>query len=339
MATEIITEQVCVVIPVFGRDDVFNTVPFLMSQSYANNLEIVIVDNGNDNERAARLAGLSSVRVSVVRLPENRGGSGGYNAGMRYAIEKYKESALIWLLDDDAEPNSETLPGLISAYYELQGLGHAKVASVGSAIVRKKAPDVITECGAFMFEHSDGGKMNLKGASLSENRNKEFPVEYCSGCSCLVTRKALEEVGLWEEVFIYFDDVEWGVRAKRRFGYENFGTTRSVVIHPEVTPKKNGGWANYFSFRNGLWICAMYEPAIYLQTMKHYRWTGIKDFMIGRMNDVASCRHMALVDHRNGVRKTRTEVVCALERIRVRRRFWPQFWLMKIVRLLLGKVV
>lgn len=44
-----------IVIPVFARDDVFETVRFLRSQDYAAKLRFVIIDNGNDAELSSRL--------------------------------------------------------------------------------------------------------------------------------------------------------------------------------------------------------------------------------------------------------------------------------------------
>ena len=45
-----------VVIPVFGREDVFKTVALLRSQEYAARLRIIVIDNGNEAGLSARLA-------------------------------------------------------------------------------------------------------------------------------------------------------------------------------------------------------------------------------------------------------------------------------------------
>lgn len=52
---------------------------------------------------------------ACVILPENRGGSGGFRAGMQYVIDTgAPDSQYVWLLDDDAEIDSATLPELIA---------------------------------------------------------------------------------------------------------------------------------------------------------------------------------------------------------------------------------
>ena len=80
-------KPVSVVIPVYGRDDALETVPFLMRQPYADALRIVVVDNGNAAERSARLKELASAIVEVVSFPENRGGSAAYIAGMETTFQ------------------------------------------------------------------------------------------------------------------------------------------------------------------------------------------------------------------------------------------------------------
>ena len=111
-------KPVSVVIPVYGRDDALETVPFLMRQPYADALRIVVIDNGNVAERSARLKALAHDGAEVVSFPENRGGSAAYMAGMETARRKFPECRCVWLLDDDAKPNGDTLPALVEAMFE-----------------------------------------------------------------------------------------------------------------------------------------------------------------------------------------------------------------------------
>ena len=64
-----------VVIPVYGREDVFATVALLRAQSYANTLRFVIVNNGNKAELSARLKALEGADCHVISFSGNRGGS------------------------------------------------------------------------------------------------------------------------------------------------------------------------------------------------------------------------------------------------------------------------
>lgn len=299
---------VSVVVPVFGRDDVLTTVPNLLK--WYPNVRIVVVDNGNEPCRASKLSALECERVEVIRLDVNCGGSGGYIAGMKRVLEQHLDSELVWLLDDDAEPNDETLTGLIRAYKTLLFRGE-KVASVGSAIIRKNERGVIAECGASYLSGGSGVGFDLclNGEHIDKHIDEINHVEYCSACSCIVTRTALEEVGLWEDVFIHYDDVEWGLRAEHRFGYKNFATTMSTVLHPEVTISKSGSWIRYYDMFNKLWIDQMYAPKEFAREYRVARkrelWAQFFNLNVGRHY----AYRLIMSDFRAGRRKTRAEVV------------------------------
>ena len=47
------TPSVPVIIPVYGRDDVFATVEMLRAQAYAAAIRFIVIDNGNGPELAA----------------------------------------------------------------------------------------------------------------------------------------------------------------------------------------------------------------------------------------------------------------------------------------------
>ena len=97
------TSPIPVIIPVYGRDDVFSTVEMLRTQKYAACLRFVVVDNGNGPERSVRLAGLAGDDCQVVRFDENRGGSaaldlcniacGTYDGYWEYCLNLYDVAA------------------------------------------------------------------------------------------------------------------------------------------------------------------------------------------------------------------------------------------------------
>ena len=166
------TPSVPVVIPVFGREDVFETVARLRSQGYAAGLRFVIVDNGNEPTLSARLAALAGMDCHIVRFEANRGGSAAYIAGMDFARRNYPESSYVWLLDDDAKPNAETLPSLVETMDRLVA-ENPRTASVGSTVVSAKDPDRIVECGASFSPLLGHAFPKLGGCRLSSVQTRE----------------------------------------------------------------------------------------------------------------------------------------------------------------------
>ncbi|MDG1281625.1 MAG: glycosyltransferase [Pseudorhodobacter sp.] len=76
---------------------------------------VVVVDNASGMETAQTLATFSDPRLSVVRLPQNKGGSGGFEAGMAFAMAHTGADWLV-LMDDDARPAPGAIEGFLHRY-------------------------------------------------------------------------------------------------------------------------------------------------------------------------------------------------------------------------------
>lgn len=84
---------------------------------------LLVVDNAATDGTAAWLAAQPDPRLRVLRLPENRGGAGGFEAGMRLAIAEMDPDWLL-VMDDDACPE----PGALAAFHALDLRGWDAVA-------------------------------------------------------------------------------------------------------------------------------------------------------------------------------------------------------------------
>lgn len=304
--------SVSVVIPVFGRECVFATVAFLLSQRYAAVFRIIIVDNGNGPELAGRLAALAGDTCEVIRLDENRGGSAAYIAGMDYAMRFCPDADFVWLLDDDAVPNEGTLDGLLKVM-ERELERDPKVASVGSAVVSAERPGVIAECGARFSPLFGHARPCLKGRALADVGSTAVEVSYAAACSLLVNKAAVSACGFWEDVFIHFDDIEWGLRVGKA-GWRNFATTASTVVHPDFHGyDESRCWMTYFDARNKYWLASKYGPLhVCLARIKNAIF-DLKALLTGRLRASIAYRHLAWKDYKAGVRRTRAEVIAHLE--------------------------
>ena len=296
-----------VVVPVFGREDVFETVAKLRSQEYAAQMRFVVIDNGNETGLSARLASLAGEDCHVVRFEENRGGSAAYIAGMDFARKNFPESPYVWLLDDDAKPNVDTLPALVETMDKLVA-EDPRTASVGSTVVSAKAPDRIVECGASFSPFLGHAFPKLAGRRLSAIGHRIVPVDYAAACSLLVNVAAVEACGFWEDVFIHFDDIEWGLRVTKA-GWRNYATTTSTVVHPEFDPEKAGPWVCYFDSRNMLWLASKYGWLHVVAARLKDRLKNLRARITGRHRERIPYRQLAHADFKAGIRRTRAEVI------------------------------
>ena len=300
-----------IVIPVFGREDAFGTVSLLRAQDYAAGLRFVIVDNGNAPELSTRLKALAGPDCEVVSFADNRGGSAAYIAGMDFARRNYPESPYVWLLDDDAKPNAETLPALVEAMDRLIA-ENPRTASVGSTVVSAKAPGRIVECGASFSPLLGHAFPRLSGCLMSDAGSRVLRVDYAAACSLLVNVAAVAECGFWEDVFIHFDDIEWGLRVTKA-GWRNYATTDSTVVHPEFDPEKAGPWVCYFDSRNMLWLASKYGRLHVVAAKFKDMLKNLRAVLTGRHRERIPYRRLARADFAADIRRTRAEVISAVE--------------------------
>jgi hypothetical protein len=85
-------------------------------------------------------------------------------------------------------------------------------------------------------------------------------VDFCAAASLLTTRVAVEKAGVFADVFIHWDDIDWCYRV-RKAGFRVMATTLSSVSHPEDTGKASE-WIVYYDVRNSLWFAARHVPLL-----------------------------------------------------------------------------
>jgi len=132
----------------------------LRELNYPNN-RVVVIDNASTDGSAESVAAhFSSVRL--VRNPENLGGSGGFNTGMRLALEE-GNCSYVWLLDNDVRVEREALSALVDVMEKEPDVGLA-----GSGILDAAHPDIFVEVGARVSWGASTSLPLLKGESGQE---------------------------------------------------------------------------------------------------------------------------------------------------------------------------
>lgn len=245
-----------VIIPVYGREDVFVTIGLLRKWPADCRLKILVVDNGNAPGLSARLGSLAGDDCEVIRLETNQGGAGAYRAGMLAALKT--DAEYLWLLDDDALPNERTLPGLLLVFEDESAKDGVPVGVVGSAMLGRMRPKRVTEIGCHVSRLTGLMRRYFEGEDIGSLGDRVFPVDYCAAASFLVRREVVEKIGVFEDIFIHQDDVDFCFRVWEA-GYRVLATTRSTVSHPEDTGKF-ALWLFYFDMRNKRWMVDRHLP-------------------------------------------------------------------------------
>lgn len=222
-------------------------------------LVIVVVDNCSTDGTTTAIEA-SYPAVILIKHTENRGGSGGFNAGMRWALQNRPECEYLWLLDNDVIVEKNALRELVSA---MEKNPHAAIC--GSKIMNRDNPGEMIEVGAFIDYHRGDIRRNMPSDARLSNSEAVFEVDYVAACSLLARTHLVNKMGLWQEqLFIYWDDMEWGARFNVA-GYKVLASNASVVYHPSWAERNSGNsavWRCYYRSRNSLWFFNNYTSGI-----------------------------------------------------------------------------
>lgn len=208
--------------------------------------ELLVVDNcsGDDSPAAIRE---HFPAVTVIENGANLGFAGGNNVGLRWALERGSDYAL--LLNNDTTVASDFLRRLVSA-----AESDPQVGIAGPTIYYYDRPDRIWSAGGSIdwqrgrtrmlaLDERDGGQLG------AEPR----PVDFVTGCALLVKRAVLERVGLLDErFFTYYEETEWCVRA-RRAGFHIIHVPPAKIWHKIPLDARDSSPAvHYYMVRNRL---------------------------------------------------------------------------------------
>ncbi len=197
-------------------------------------------DTGTSDTGTSELASLAERDdIVLLRFSVNLGFGLGCNAGARVARGKY-----LMFLNDDTTVEAGWLEALVDTASTVPDVG-----AVGSRIL---FPDGrLQEAGAILWSN---GKSQLVGYGLDADTNEYLSardVDYCSGCSLLVTRAAWDSVGGFDDGYFpaYYDDSDLCM-ALRGAGYRVRYDPRSRVVHELSASSWSKPWRWFIGPRN-----------------------------------------------------------------------------------------
>jgi hypothetical protein len=202
------------------------------------NFQVVVVDNGSDDgsQEAIRERFTS---VTLLENGENLGFAGGNNVGISFALQRGADYVLLLNNDTVVDPRCLTL--LVDA-----ADGNERIGIVGPTIYYFDEPGLVW---------SAGGRMDWRRGRpyLSPPSRDEDEVDYVTGCAMLVKSEVIRRIGLLDErFFMYFEEVDWCIRAKR-VGFEVVHVPEAKVWHKISLEKQFASpRISYYMTRNRL---------------------------------------------------------------------------------------
>ena len=219
-------EQIAAIVVNYNRKDLLHQcVEKLLAQQNVT-CDILIVDNASTDGTGAEFLTLAEHQPHLFyrNTGANLGGAGGFNFGVRWAVEA--GYSYLWLMDDDTLPCPNALAELWNAHEQLQG-NYGWLSSIVLWL--------------------DGTECKINRPKLKKRFYKYIHLlkygiiqaEQATFVSLFLKRETVYNGGLpIKEFFIWGDDIEYTRRIAVRFNKDSFVVGASQVIH---AMKENNG--------------------------------------------------------------------------------------------------
>lgn len=225
-------------------------------------LNLVVVDNGSADHLKSYLSSIQD--AYIIETDKNIGFAGGYNKGLRYCLEQGAEQILIINNDTLAAPNM---------VWELASSMKLGVAASGPVIRYYTHPDLIW---------SQGDQFNTITFELENKHSRNIPVpdsitprQFLSGCCLLISRTAIETIGLFDEnFFLYYEDQDWCMRCWKK------GLNLLLVPNANLTHHVSYSSQGSDSVNERYWM-ARSSVYFFRKHVTGFRWAAVLPWRLG----------------------------------------------------------
>jgi GT2 family glycosyltransferase len=184
-----------------------------------SNFEVVVVDN-NSSDGSFERAKLNFPRATFIKNEQNLGFSAGNNVGIKYSLEKKADFVL--LLNNDTELERNFLNKLVESALVNEAVG------IFSPLIFSGDRKTI------WFSGGEIDWLRMKTAHKKDLIRSDYALsDFISGCAMFVRAEVFAKIGLLDEdFFLYWEDVDFSVRAKRG-GFSLLVVANSKIYHLE----------------------------------------------------------------------------------------------------------
>lgn len=237
-------ETVAVVVVTYNRADLLDgMLDGLAAQTHAPDA-VIVIDNASTDRTRDVLDARTDLPLHVTTSEANLGGAGGFHLGVRAAYDAGYDR--VWLMDDDVVPAPDCLAVLMAVDEDCL---IAVRQDLAGTLVEKAAIDfdlrnplaVRPKRAAVDTVYADRASM----PELVEVQNVAFE-------GFMVRRGVIEEIGFPDPAFfIFYDDAEYAVRA-RRAGRRIWGVRDAVLVRQLDFNQQHdlSGWKGFYMYRN-----------------------------------------------------------------------------------------
>lgn len=215
--------------------------------------KIILTDNAGILAED-RLTSPDAPAIQILQPGENLGCGGGLSCAMKRALESMPDVTHFWILDDDVEVAPDTLPVLLE-----------EMTKHSADLAYPMVVDGSGKVGWFPGLMRRGPWAAIRSVETADEYRRRcgdesVPFSWSPGVALLVSRRAVEEVGMHRPDFwVRGEDLEFSVRVTARF--RGIFVPRTTVRH--LFAHHGAGIQNNAEY---LKRCAHLQNAIYIST-------------------------------------------------------------------------
>jgi GT2 family glycosyltransferase len=185
---------------------------------------LVVIDDGSGQSVVSRLREALPPGIELLALPRNGGYAHACNAAIRRGIDIGAE--YVWLLNNDVQIPGGTIESLMETLDR-----EPSWAAVAPATVAANDQTTVLGAGVSLSVTRARVRHLYTGRRRSDLPPQPYAVDAVEASALLVRTAALTSIGELDEGFrMYWEDIEWSVRARRR-GWSLGVDPRATVLH------------------------------------------------------------------------------------------------------------
>lgn len=246
-----------VVVIILNWNNVTDTIKCIQSVilSSHENYCVLVVDNGSTDNSVSMIRN-KYPSVEILETHHNLGYSEGNNVGIRHAINLGAQ--YVFILNNDVLVDRDTLKYLVSAGDQIPG-----AAFLGPKILHMDKPNIIQSMGGRLDFH---WRAHHKGEDIQDGnyQDNNVNIDFLTGSAILGRVESLNKIGLLDpDYFLYNEDVDWCLRARRK-GYQLVFVPEAKVWHrSHHIREKDLPYITYYMTRNSLWLIKKNKGGIF----------------------------------------------------------------------------
>jgi GT2 family glycosyltransferase len=239
-----------------GLQDTLQCLRSLKRSDYPN-LEIVIVDNGSEDQSCVEIK-RQFPDAFLIENGRNLGFARGNNIGFAAGLDHGAE--FLFILNNDTIVAPDCIAELVEAIQSSESLG-----IVGPLMRRSLRPELVDMGGDFDFWT---GTVMLRRFAPGMEEQRVQIMDYVWGCGLMVRADVLRAIGFFDERYeAYYEDADFCVRARAR-GYQTAVATRAWMLHKVGrSGEKRFLWQTCMRLRNHVLFFLMHARPYHLVTL------------------------------------------------------------------------